>query len=190
MGIIHFALKLWMNVLHTHSQSAVHNRHLFIAIINLQGYDILLIFLFILGFKDVKDHVWQIIHFAWGIINQLNKSGVFNEGQATHHSFLNETFFLRPIIYCLTSFCTTEGTQVFSFLFFFFQRGFIFQHTFVRELLLGNVLFKTEIFVQTWSVIIGCANFEENNWEHLILSDQIFPQLSISPMPCSLVNPL
>lgn len=72
-------------------------------------------------------------------------------------------FFLRPIVYCLTSFCTPEGTR----LDFFFQRGFIFQHTFVRELLLGNVLFKTEIFVQTWSVIIGCANFEENNWEHL-----------------------
>lgn len=72
-------------------KSAVHNRHLFIAIINLQGYDILLIFLWI-QVQYVKDHVWQIIHFAWSI-DQLNKSGVSNEGQAAHHSFLNGTLF-------------------------------------------------------------------------------------------------
>lgn len=114
---------------------------------------------FSFGCKYVKDHVWQIIHFAWSI-NQTNKSGVSNEGQAAHHSFLNGTFFFFcPIIYCFTSLHTGRHLAV-------FQRGFIFQHTFVRELLLGNVLFKTEIFVQTWSVIIGCANFEENNGEH------------------------
>lgn len=80
-------------------------------------------------------------------------------------AFWMRFFFLRPIIYCLTSFCTPEGTRLFFFFFFSF-RGALSSNTFVRELL-GNVLFKTEIFVQTWSVIIGCAQFEENNWEHL-----------------------
>ncbi len=45
--IVHSALKLWMNdVFHMHSQNPIRNGHLFIAIINSQGFDILLILLY------------------------------------------------------------------------------------------------------------------------------------------------
>lgn len=94
----------------------------------------------------MKDHVWQIIHFAWGIINQL-KSGVFNEGQATHHSFLNEIFFSSSNHFLFNLFLHTGRHSTLLFFFFSF-RGALSSNTFVRELL-GNVLFKTEIFVQT-----------------------------------------